>query len=103
MERTGRVKSNALLELSFCLITQTVSESFLFRSMTYLPAGNAFSPTVKLKGICMIVCRSDCPSADENVESKSRPDKATARRMCFILLTFLPITNAGKIGEVGHG
>src|SRR5215213_4913716 len=103
MARTGLVKSIALAALSLCLITQTVSESFLLRAITYLPAGNAFSPTVKLKGIFMMVCRSDCPSADENVKSKSRPDKATARRMCFIMLTFLPITNAGKIGEVGHG
>jgi len=65
-----------------------VSESFLFRSIMYLPATNDLSPTLKLNGMFMMVCRSDCPSTDETVKSTSRPEKAIARLMLRMVLSF---------------
>src|SRR5215212_9986032 len=69
-------------------MTHTVSESFLLLRIRYLPAGKAFSPTVKLNGMLTSVCRSVCAKTDDAVTSRTKPVKAIALRMCFIMLSF---------------
>src|SRR5215470_17274342 len=85
---TGLVINIAASPVRLFWITQTISESVRLRRTRYLPAGKAFSPTVKLNGMFTTVTRSACANTDETVTRRTKPVKAIALLMCFIMLSF---------------